>query len=405
MSKKNLINNIKSKYDLYSLFSYVEFNRILKIIKYNKALQKRLNISINNYHFKYKYETKEIVKTGVDYDKLNFFSHAFSITNLIIIIYQITYSLIFLCNNPYNKFIIGKRNYSLIVGFNVFLCFFFILIILLVIIFFYMDLNPESKASWILTFINLTIYLFVFIMLLVILVINIKFENYEYTWPVICTIILILLYGIAILFIISFIIMFYCFLRASIIYEYYINDFNGFKIEDFKFDGDITKKSAKEIKLFFIRNANKFIFKNTNKQINLIELINQVRNNKYHIQPLNIKNNIPDIFINENSKIFFSVNNIVKINSRKYLFRNKEGEFEKKLHKNDLKIMRIIGMDHLNSIIIIEKNKIEYILIYDEKYNSNNESINSINLEVNNTERVIPYRTENNIISSSSEDF
>lgn len=184
-----------------------------------------------------------------------------------------------------------------------------------------------------------------------------------------------------------------------------INDFNGFKIEDFKFDGDITKKSAKEIKLFFIRNANKFIFKNTNKQINLIELINQVRNNKYHIQQLNTKNNIPDIFINENSKIFFSLNNIVKINSRKYLFRNKEGEFEKKLHKNDLKIMRIIGMDHLNSIIIIEKNKIEYILIYDENNNSNNESINSINLEVNNTERVVPYRTENNIISSSSEDF
>ena len=49
-----LFKNIKSSFLLEKIFSYIKENQLLKIIKYNKSLQKRLNININNYINYYK---------------------------------------------------------------------------------------------------------------------------------------------------------------------------------------------------------------------------------------------------------------------------------------------------------------------------------------------------------------
>ena len=51
-SKKDQTNdfdNLKSDYFLRKLFDILKENKSLSIIKYNKKLQKRLNISIDNY--------------------------------------------------------------------------------------------------------------------------------------------------------------------------------------------------------------------------------------------------------------------------------------------------------------------------------------------------------------------
>ena len=42
-------NNIKSKYILKRIFEYLQQKNLLEIIKYNKELQKELNIDINDY--------------------------------------------------------------------------------------------------------------------------------------------------------------------------------------------------------------------------------------------------------------------------------------------------------------------------------------------------------------------
>ena len=42
-------DNIKNNYFLIQLFSYLQKNISLCIIKYNKNIQKRLNLSINDY--------------------------------------------------------------------------------------------------------------------------------------------------------------------------------------------------------------------------------------------------------------------------------------------------------------------------------------------------------------------
>ena len=51
---KTLFKNIKSDYLLERIFSYMKENILLKIIKYNKSIQKRLNKNINDYINYYK---------------------------------------------------------------------------------------------------------------------------------------------------------------------------------------------------------------------------------------------------------------------------------------------------------------------------------------------------------------
>ena len=46
---KNYFRNIKSNYRLKQIFKNIKENKLLDIIKYNKNIQKRLNIGINDY--------------------------------------------------------------------------------------------------------------------------------------------------------------------------------------------------------------------------------------------------------------------------------------------------------------------------------------------------------------------
>ena len=64
---KNKLLNISSHYNLRVLFSYLEFNRTLQLVKYNKLLQEKLRITNINYitetsyqYIKKEYEEKKI---------------------------------------------------------------------------------------------------------------------------------------------------------------------------------------------------------------------------------------------------------------------------------------------------------------------------------------------------------
>ena len=49
ISSNNILRNIKSIFILKKFFDYLNKGKSLEIIKYNKNLQKRINININNY--------------------------------------------------------------------------------------------------------------------------------------------------------------------------------------------------------------------------------------------------------------------------------------------------------------------------------------------------------------------
>ena len=46
---KDELKNLKSDYFLHKIYDYLQTKKSLEIFKYNKKIQKRLNININNY--------------------------------------------------------------------------------------------------------------------------------------------------------------------------------------------------------------------------------------------------------------------------------------------------------------------------------------------------------------------
>jgi len=66
-SAKLIYENLKSDYFLQKLFGYMKRNKSLEIMKYNKNLQKRLSININDYNEYFLYYTPiEIEMTIAD---------------------------------------------------------------------------------------------------------------------------------------------------------------------------------------------------------------------------------------------------------------------------------------------------------------------------------------------------
>ena len=69
MIKNGIITDINSKYILRQVFSFLKLNVIIKIIKYNKKLQQRLNISLEdelfNYNFSFSIKTKSEIKSDI----------------------------------------------------------------------------------------------------------------------------------------------------------------------------------------------------------------------------------------------------------------------------------------------------------------------------------------------------
>ena len=67
-----MLKNIKSLYFIRFLFLYVDEKQKLKIIKYNKALQKNIDITIINYkYFTGRYIIYESKTIGKEYDGFN----------------------------------------------------------------------------------------------------------------------------------------------------------------------------------------------------------------------------------------------------------------------------------------------------------------------------------------------
>ena len=65
-----MLKQIKSKYFIQLIYTYVDEKQKLKLLRYNKDLQKNININIMNYrHFKGRYIIYESKGIGKEYDK------------------------------------------------------------------------------------------------------------------------------------------------------------------------------------------------------------------------------------------------------------------------------------------------------------------------------------------------
>ena len=68
MSKNEIFENINSKYILGHVFSFLQLNIYYKIIKYNKKLQQRLNINLEDSLFNYNYSFSIKTKSEIESD-------------------------------------------------------------------------------------------------------------------------------------------------------------------------------------------------------------------------------------------------------------------------------------------------------------------------------------------------
>ena len=64
-----MLDNVKSLYILKIFFSFVDEKRKLKLVKYNKNLQQKIDISISNFiHLQLKYIIYKSMGKGEEYD-------------------------------------------------------------------------------------------------------------------------------------------------------------------------------------------------------------------------------------------------------------------------------------------------------------------------------------------------
>ena len=67
-----MLKKIKSLFIIKKLFKHIDISKKLKLIKYNKSLQKSIYFSINNYiHFKGKYIIYKSNEIGEEYNGYN----------------------------------------------------------------------------------------------------------------------------------------------------------------------------------------------------------------------------------------------------------------------------------------------------------------------------------------------
>ena len=167
-----------------------------------------------------------------------------------------------------------------------------------------------------------------------------------------------------------------------------LNQFKGLNI--------IKKKLPKEFDNLSEKEKNQFIFNKENikeyeyelnkNQINLIDKINDIREEK-HIPSLIYyeREKLPEFIINEKTQIIFNNNeNLFKLSPNFYVFKYKINEFRNYL--NNKQILNIITIETLNIINIIQQNNFEFISIYDVSnisQNSNNKPRIQINIDTN----------------------
>ena len=405
MESESFLNNIRSKHILKQVFSYIDFKSFSSLIKYNKSLQKKLDINFKNYYFNNIYAKRF---------ETNGFNYILNLPNIIIkaimLVFFLIYIIIFYvkgsfideiikanCDKNKIKFIEIMNN-SLI-GYLIFLLIsilWYTLCLSRIILF---KVITKLRIFMLILLIDIFYYILLYIKYnfskLIIFDIIRKDQNYKFvdSWFInldFLILIIIPIYYIAFIFFIFSVYKcnFDNLEDSNIII---LNEFKGVKNCYFEIQSFSKYLNDKEINNLIIKNARNCKYRLNEDQIDLIKKINEIRR----------KNDIPLLKYDENERIYHCIINEVtevvlyneknnfKLKNFLYLFRYKKNEF-KNFIEND-EVLRVINNDLLNKIKIIEQNDTEYILIY------NTSSLNNKKKNLN----IISYNTNENLISSN----
>ena len=384
----NLLLRLTSKYNLISIISFSNYNHILKLIKYNKKLQKKLNITEKNYfiNYVYKKESKRDISVSFSYfheSVIKKLALICFIIQIILFTSQFIFFLIFLYKSPYTIFDIGKKKYDLIYGFFAFLNYIFILYnTFSIFLFLYIYNEDKNKNTPIVLIINTIIYSFIACMLSWIFSIIFDIENKKFNIITIVLIIILGLYFLVLLFSIIIIKLHFDF-SYNVEVNYSLIKLEGIDI-NYSIDNNFLKNNLIGKKYYILDHLDYITYTTTENENIIFNSINNIREN-YQLPKLMLVKTLPLFIIKKNIEVEMTFNNYIRLEDKKHLFRYPKGEFLNKLEQKDKIIINIITIGHLNKIKIFIKDNLQYILIYNDlskiiRYNNNiNNNINNIN--------------------------
>ena len=393
MSRNDNIFDISSEYTLKTIFSFIKYNKVLKIVKHNKSLQNKLEINLQNYQTfsNYQYIKRKITRTYdprenecVEMGKI-FFT---SLITFIFFVYVFIYSILLVSlesfDNSNTKINYDKKALNIINRINSYLFLFIIFIIgsfFLLLCFILKNSYSDSlklKRIKFLMLIVIDLIYFTYECLIIwklSLSYKIKKNENDTTWFMTCDYIFIILNSLFILYMIFVTYLYYSEAgkKIEIFDKYILTRYKDIEIKGFLLPDNFHKMSSESKKKFIDNNKSNFQFLLNHEQLDLISLINDFRErNNLEKFTIDWEKKLPNFILNESSEIMlFGYKNIFKLPNQNYLFKYKIGDFEKEFKNNKQDIINILLKSNLNRIIIINQNMTEFILVYESyKYYS-----------------------------------
>jgi len=380
------LSRISNNYNLKTIFSYLDYQFILKLIEKNKSLQKRLGIKLEDYknksnYPKYLFQKKtHTIEYRIPVDEDEDLYCKLLCLNCVHFTYVLIYSILLVCKVSFNDTNDTKDNYEELAKFiyTINSCLFILvfgnIVSTILYIFFIIKADDKTynyglkKLIKIILIIAYNILCISFEGLVICkLVFSYKIKKEEEIWFIVLDYIFLILnlYYIYVIIYLSYIFFKHYLIHYRTETSYYILSLNDIDIVDYNVSKDFIKMSERDRKEFLLNNYKNISYKITRKQKNLIKKINEYRKKNNLQELLNDKlNKIPNFIMNEPAELMMnSDQHIFRLSNKEYLFKYTIGEFENNFQNGDMNILKILSDENLNHIKIIERNNFEYIFL------------------------------------------
>ena len=402
INKPSLLSQIKSKYILQNILilAYPDIKSVFKLVKYNKNLLNKLDISIKDC---YNYKIEKFVYKASDKFQYILYLKGYELIGLL------SYDFILLDRRgtPYIQdlkkgYDIRKKKYIDFIDNYIilsYLGFYIISSIIDALLILHKKIYVNYKTKLIFSLFQFFVFLSYYISYLIKFTyyVNLmegqkkedrkKYDFYD-------------LYLFDIMKIVCVLIIFVVYLIYFIIWDKFEDDEKQIDLKQINGINIISFNLPEEFDNYNNKSKNEFIFKKENiekyeydlngNQINLINNINDIRKNN-NIPELKFDKyeKLQDFIIYQRTELIFHKNqNINKISNNLYIFRYNINELQNLL--NNKEILNIIKIDFLDTINIIIQNNMELVSVYniskinDNIYRANNINNNILNINIKN---------------------
>lgn len=321
MSGKGIISNISSSYCLKTIVSYIKYETVLKLVKFNKHLQKKLDINIKNYSLDY--ELKKIKQE--DYDTQVKGLPFFFGFEIFLHLYQLCISFSYIYKiNQFDK----VRTFSIFV-----FCFQYVMLFSLIC---GSCIRECENRLWIVCIVDYVVQSICFGISIWILY---YFEN-QNNWIAITLWIFAIF--ISVFLILPPVLLYNHKCCPRIFWIVFIIKFQGIEINDLEIGNAFIEMDPGEQKRFILKKAEEMTLKNDQNDKNIENILSKIdeyrKENK--LNPLKYINKLPQFIIKGNSLDKFTLNNIIEIENKKYLFKYPSGEFLTQLKNKNKNILK-----------------------------------------------------------------